>query len=94
VPEGATVHIVDSHGKILREFALDFLETDCQVAAETLEILSLFDLINSLEGQPNLLAGSWDVVRVEVHFFMLCIFIVVCCVASETCLSKILKEWL
>ncbi len=94
VPEGAMVHVLDLHGIVFCKFTLDFLKPDCQVAAETLIILSLFDLINSLEGQPNLLAGDWDVVWFEVHFFVLCIFVVVACKASETCLSEIMKEWL
>lgn len=45
VPEGMTVHVVNPHGIILCKFVLDFLKPDCQVAAETLVIISNFDSI-------------------------------------------------
>ena len=94
VPEGMTVHVVNPHGIILCKFVLDFLKPDCQVAAETLVIVSNFEHLNYLEGQPNLLAGDPDIVWVEVHLFVLCIFVIVARESSESCLSEIIKEWM
>ncbi len=75
MPESSMVHGVDFHGKIFCKFALDSIEANIQRAAETFVILSLFYLVNSLKGQPNLLAGSWDCdgVCVKCHFFMLAV---------------------
>ncbi len=52
MPESLTVHVINFHGKIFHKFALDFLKTNCQTAAETFEIISLSELVNSLKGHP------------------------------------------